>query len=101
MIIHKCHCEHIRYAQCKLREAISLPMWRLLTCPGGNASARVVAKPAPRNDTLVMCAITKKEAHVSENIFWLGHDSFRLKGEKVVYIDPWKLAAGAEKADVV
>ena len=38
---------------------------------------------------------------MAENIFWLGHDSFRLKGEKVVYIDPWKLAAGAEKADVV
>ena len=36
-----------------------------------------------------------------ENIFWLGHDSFRLKGEKVVYVDPWKLAAGAEKADLV
>jgi L-ascorbate metabolism protein UlaG (beta-lactamase superfamily) len=36
-----------------------------------------------------------------ENIFWLGHDSFRLKGEKVVYIDPWKLADGADQADVV
>jgi len=36
-----------------------------------------------------------------ENIFWLGHDSFRLKGEKVVYVDPWKLAAGAEKADLI
>lgn len=38
---------------------------------------------------------------MTENIFWLGHDSFRLKGEKVVYIDPWKLAPGAEKADVI
>lgn len=38
---------------------------------------------------------------MAENIFWLGHDSFRLKGEKIVYIDPWKLAAGAEKADVI
>lgn len=36
-----------------------------------------------------------------ENIFWLGHDSFRLKGEKVVYIDPWKLDASAEKADAI
>ncbi|MCI0474755.1 MAG: MBL fold metallo-hydrolase [Anaerolineales bacterium] len=35
------------------------------------------------------------------NIFWLGHDSFRLKGEKIVYIDPWKLAPDAEKADIV
>jgi L-ascorbate metabolism protein UlaG (beta-lactamase superfamily) len=38
---------------------------------------------------------------MAEGIFWLGHDSFRLKGEKVVYIDPWKLVAGAEKADVI
>ncbi len=38
---------------------------------------------------------------MAENIFWLGHDSFRLKGEKTVYVDPWKLAAGAEKADVI
>ncbi len=36
-----------------------------------------------------------------ENIFWLGHDSFRLKGEKVVYIDPWKLDASAESADLI
>ena len=38
---------------------------------------------------------------MADNIFWLGHDSFRFKGEKVVYIDPWKLAAGAEKADLI
>jgi L-ascorbate metabolism protein UlaG (beta-lactamase superfamily) len=38
---------------------------------------------------------------MADNIFWLGHDSFRLKGEKVVYIDPRKLAPGAEKADVI
>ena len=35
------------------------------------------------------------------NIFWLGHDSFRFTGEKVVYVDPWKLAAGAEMADLI
>ena len=35
------------------------------------------------------------------NIFWLGHDSFRFTGEKTVYIDPWKLAAGAELADLI
>jgi L-ascorbate metabolism protein UlaG (beta-lactamase superfamily) len=38
---------------------------------------------------------------MADNIFWLGHDSFRLKGERVVYVDPWKLVAGAEKADVI
>lgn len=35
------------------------------------------------------------------NIFWLGHASFRLKGEKIIYIDPWKLDASAESADVI
>jgi len=38
---------------------------------------------------------------MTENIFWLGHDSFRLSGEKVVYIDPWKLSADEPKADVI
>ncbi len=38
---------------------------------------------------------------MAENIFWLGHDSFRLVDEKVVYVDPWKLAPGAQKADVI
>lgn len=38
---------------------------------------------------------------MADNISWLGHDSFRLTGEKVVYIDPWKLAPDAEKADIV
>jgi L-ascorbate metabolism protein UlaG (beta-lactamase superfamily) len=36
-----------------------------------------------------------------EGIFWLGHDSFRLKGEKTVYIDPRHIAPSAEKADVI
>ncbi len=39
---------------------------------------------------------------MAQNIFWLGHDSFRLRGDKtVVYIDPWKLAEGTEKADFI
>jgi L-ascorbate metabolism protein UlaG (beta-lactamase superfamily) len=35
-----------------------------------------------------------------ENIFWLGHSSVKIGGEKVVYIDPWKLK-GEEKADLI
>jgi L-ascorbate metabolism protein UlaG (beta-lactamase superfamily) len=35
-----------------------------------------------------------------QNVHWLGHASFRLSGEKVVYIDPWELADG-EPADVI
>jgi L-ascorbate metabolism protein UlaG (beta-lactamase superfamily) len=36
-----------------------------------------------------------------ENIHWLGHDSFRLDGSRTVYIDPWKLPAGAPVADLI
>ncbi|MBM3146975.1 MAG: MBL fold metallo-hydrolase [Actinobacteria bacterium] len=36
-----------------------------------------------------------------EGIEWLGHDSFRITGSRVVYIDPWKLAPGAPQADVI
>jgi L-ascorbate metabolism protein UlaG (beta-lactamase superfamily) len=43
----------------------------------------------------------RKEAHMAENIVWLGHDSFRLGTKPVVYIDPWKLAPGADKADLI
>lgn len=34
-------------------------------------------------------------------IEWLGHDSFRLTGEKKVYIDPWKITNAAHDADIV
>lgn len=36
-----------------------------------------------------------------EHVHWLGHDSFRIDGSSVVYIDPWKLPAGQPAADVV
>ncbi len=36
-----------------------------------------------------------------ENLHWLGHDSFRLDAPKVIYFDPWNLAAGAKKADII
>ena len=35
-----------------------------------------------------------------ENIHWLGHASFKITGEKTVYIDPWKLKEG-EPADII
>ncbi len=38
---------------------------------------------------------------MAHNIFWLGHDSFRLIGDKVIYIDPWKISAEAMKADLI
>ncbi|MBN1154879.1 MBL fold metallo-hydrolase [candidate division KSB1 bacterium] len=37
-----------------------------------------------------------------ENIFWYGHDSFRIDDkDKTIYIDPWKLPADAPKADYI
>ncbi len=36
-----------------------------------------------------------------EHVHWLGHDSFRIDGSSVVYVDPWKLPAGQPAADVV
>lgn len=35
------------------------------------------------------------------NVSWLGHDSIRVEGSKTVYVDPWKIAAGAPVADLI
>lgn len=35
-----------------------------------------------------------------EGVHWLGHASFKLSGEKVIYIDPWQLEDG-EPADII
>ncbi|MFQ5824008.1 MAG: MBL fold metallo-hydrolase [bacterium] len=37
---------------------------------------------------------------MQNQISWLGHDSFKIKGEKTIYIDPWKLKDG-ESADII
>jgi L-ascorbate metabolism protein UlaG (beta-lactamase superfamily) len=34
-------------------------------------------------------------------IEWLGHDSFRLRGEKTIYIDPWKIQNASHDAEIV
>ncbi len=37
-----------------------------------------------------------------DHIHWLGHASFRIDdGAAAIYVDPWKLPAGAPKADVI
>ena len=36
-----------------------------------------------------------------ENLHWLGHASFRWEGSKTIYFDPWKIAKGARKADII
>jgi L-ascorbate metabolism protein UlaG (beta-lactamase superfamily) len=37
---------------------------------------------------------------MQNQITWLGHDSFKIKGEKTIYIDPWKLTDG-DPADII
>jgi len=36
-----------------------------------------------------------------EHIHWLGHASVRLDFDKIIYVDPWKLAPNAPKADLI
>ena len=36
-----------------------------------------------------------------QTIEWLGHASFRIKNGLTLYIDPWKLEKGEEKADLI
>jgi L-ascorbate metabolism protein UlaG (beta-lactamase superfamily) len=36
-----------------------------------------------------------------DKIFWLGHASVRIVGPPVIYVDPWKLADGAPRADLI
>ncbi|MDI6642016.1 MAG: MBL fold metallo-hydrolase [Elusimicrobiota bacterium] len=36
-----------------------------------------------------------------EKIKWLGHSSFYIEGDKIVYFDPWKIKKELPKADIV
>ncbi|NVM00851.1 MAG: MBL fold metallo-hydrolase, partial [Candidatus Helarchaeota archaeon] len=36
-----------------------------------------------------------------ENLHWLGHASFKITGEKIIYIDPYQLKGENEKADII
>jgi L-ascorbate metabolism protein UlaG (beta-lactamase superfamily) len=42
-----------------------------------------------------------EEAAMTAHIHWLGHDTFRIDGPPVVYIDPYQLAGSPPKADVI
>ncbi len=51
---------------------------------------------------LALTFIIGEGAVKTDNIHWLGHATFRIQdGSKQIYIDPWKLPAGAPKADVI
>lgn len=38
---------------------------------------------------------------MAATIQWLGHASVKIKGDKIIYFDPWKLKSGVDKADII
>lgn len=42
----------------------------------------------------------KEATEMIENIHWLGHDTFKIVGEKVIYTDPFKISA-KDTADII
>lgn len=47
-----------------------------------------------------LCADEKEVSDMTENIHWLGHDTFKITGEKVIYTDPFKLKK-KDTADII
>jgi len=45
--------------------------------------------------------MTEKLPEILKDIHWLGHDSFRIDGTHVIYLDPWKLPIGSPEADLI
>jgi L-ascorbate metabolism protein UlaG (beta-lactamase superfamily) len=49
----------------------------------------------------LLMLVTAKEGHaVTENIHWLGHDTFRIEGEQLIYTDPFQIKK-KDKADII
>jgi len=46
------------------------------------------------------CADEVKARHMLKNIHWLGHDTFKITGQKNIYIDPFKIAK-KDTADII
>lgn len=42
-----------------------------------------------------------KEPALLANLHWLGHDTYRIDGPQVIYIDPWQLPDDCPPADVI
>ncbi len=49
---------------------------------------------------LITSQLYAKEAKMVENIHWLGHDTFKIIGEKVIFTDPFKLKK-SDAADII
>ena len=35
------------------------------------------------------------------SIEWIGHSSFKLKGSKTIYIDPWRIPTKSHDGDII
>lgn len=61
-----------------------------------------VMKLAAQQSTKTENNILKELKMKVDNIYWLGHDAFRIEDKgKQIYIDPWKLSAKSVKADYI
>jgi len=49
---------------------------------------------------LVLPAVQKEGFAMIKNIHWLGHDTFKITGEKVIYTDPFKVKK-QDRADII
>lgn len=45
--------------------------------------------------------MSAKEPALLANLHWLGHDTYRIDGPLVIYIDPWQLPANCPPADLI
>jgi L-ascorbate metabolism protein UlaG (beta-lactamase superfamily) len=50
---------------------------------------------------LALAAGAQGGAEMSAKLHWHGHDTFRVDGPPVVYVDPYRLPAGLPKADLI
>ena len=50
---------------------------------------------------LVLAAGAGEVGDMTANVHWLGHDTFRIDGPPVVYVDPYRLAGNQPIADLI
>lgn len=67
----------------------------------GSCAARTCNAQVLAGEPVNFVQQVRKEFTMSVQIKWLGHASFRIADDVVVYIDPWKLQDAPKDADIV
>lgn len=49
---------------------------------------------------LITVHLSEKEANMVDDIHWVGHDTFKITAEKVIYTDPFRLKK-SDRADII